>query len=466
MAIERARIRPHSLPESVPGTLRSLCVEFASTPTRYYFIVALLPWLLITAGLRGQSRVDAIGDPLPNGAIARIGTTRMRHFSGRLRESVGIGCIAWSPDGKMIATTDFVREGWGVQARVWEAATGKAAGTLKNKEHYGPTFIRFTPDSKKLAGTVGHTILLWDVATGAELERFDGHTDNVENLMFLDKGRTMLSVSRDGVVHWRNVVDREIVRKWSLFTKGPMDKSEIHHACFSLDGKLLAVEERRSTERKMKPQVETAIVVFDVTNRRELWREDARGHSCYFAFAADGKRLAIAAARLSLRDAANGRQLAVLKHNLRLADNSAEMHLSDHQDCFSPYGICFAPNGQMLAIRSFGRVLFWSSNDENNVAEYQLPDSGTCPVFSPDGTRVAVSSMMTFRILDAATRKAAVHWPSYEPSMYRFDTLTFSTDGRRSRQSVCKPRSGGYPCLGAFHSDAVDIAGSVGHLGQ
>jgi WD40 repeat protein len=49
---------------------------------------------------------------------------------------------------------------------------------------------------------------------------------------------------------------------------------------------------------------------------------------------------------------------------------------------------------------------------------------------------------MSFRVLDVATGKPAVHWPTYEPSVYRFDTLTFSLDGRHLFASS---RYGNYP---------------------
>ncbi len=84
-------------------------------------------------------RVDPLGDPLPEGAIARLGTTRMRHFHPPGRYCWGIGSIAWSPDGKTIATTTC-DDKTGVEARIWSASTGKArslqvAGWIKDLDH-------------------------------------------------------------------------------------------------------------------------------------------------------------------------------------------------------------------------------------------------------------------------------------------------------------------------------------------
>ena len=51
--------------------------------------------------------------PLPKGAVARIGTPRLRHAGP-------VAAVAYSPDGRWIASAD--EEG---TACVWEAATGK-----------------------------------------------------------------------------------------------------------------------------------------------------------------------------------------------------------------------------------------------------------------------------------------------------------------------------------------------------
>src|SRR5438093_12772792 len=61
----------------------------------------------------GGERVDADGDPLPSGALVRIGTTRFR--PGAVVES-----LAFSADGKELVTANG-RSG----IQVWDPATGK-----------------------------------------------------------------------------------------------------------------------------------------------------------------------------------------------------------------------------------------------------------------------------------------------------------------------------------------------------
>src|SRR5436305_1351920 len=56
--------------------------------------------------------VPVIGDTLPDGAVARVGSTRFR-------EDGGTGSVAFSPDGKWIVTKSAHF------AAVWEVETGK-----------------------------------------------------------------------------------------------------------------------------------------------------------------------------------------------------------------------------------------------------------------------------------------------------------------------------------------------------
>src|SRR4051794_2897287 len=89
-------------------------------------LCALLVW---TTDAWGQTRpgpkppqpdkgapTDRYGDLLPEGAVARLGTVRMRHF---IYSGSGVGSVAFSADGTMLFSA--ADEG----LRVWDVATGK-----------------------------------------------------------------------------------------------------------------------------------------------------------------------------------------------------------------------------------------------------------------------------------------------------------------------------------------------------
>src|SRR5262249_10168003 len=151
------------------------------------------------------------------------------------------------------------------------------------------------------AAAAGDKIVLWDVATGKELGQLLGHQGAVDALVFRNGGKTLVSVSRDGAVHWWDVAGRKAVRRWQLLAKDPAktDKGEpillrgIRHACFSADGKTLALDKWWATQLD-RTYPDNMAIVFDLSAQKELWREQTQGYPCKFAFTPDGKRLVVA----------------------------------------------------------------------------------------------------------------------------------------------------------------------------
>ena len=61
--------------------------------------------------------------------------------------------------------------------------------------------IAWSPDGRMLASpSADKTIRLWDVETGEEVRRFNGHTASVMQAVFTPDGRRVLSGSEDGTV--------------------------------------------------------------------------------------------------------------------------------------------------------------------------------------------------------------------------------------------------------------------------
>src|SRR5262245_66005382 len=63
-------------------------------------------------GVAGAARRDALGDPLPAGAVARLGSQRLKHTNRVIH-------LTFSPDGKQLVTV-----GDDNLIRIWDAHTG------------------------------------------------------------------------------------------------------------------------------------------------------------------------------------------------------------------------------------------------------------------------------------------------------------------------------------------------------
>src|SRR5205809_6509729 len=113
---------------------------------------------------------DRYGDPLPPGAVARLGTTRLRHASA-------VQVVTFSGDGRVLASASH-----GVIC-LWEVATGKRLHRL-TCDQGAIQSLAFSPDGQILASGHDQTIRLRQVATGRELRRLVGHRGSVLSLAF------------------------------------------------------------------------------------------------------------------------------------------------------------------------------------------------------------------------------------------------------------------------------------------
>jgi RNA polymerase sigma factor (sigma-70 family) len=270
------------------------------------------------------ARTDLHGDPLPAGALARLGTVRWRHPDGvtllaflpdskivsaghdhvvrlwasdtgrevrRLRVA-GAGtdrfsvCLALAPDGKTVAVGDYAGT-----IRLWALDTGKERGKIEGAK--APRALLFTPDGKVLlsrpAGS--HVLQAWDVATGKErrfLEKPPYRAAGVFGLSEMDvspDGKTLAAATSEGgpravaVVTLFDLATGKVVRT----LHGPLLGFHWPSTRFTPDGKAVAWEGDTGS-----------VTLADVATGKVLRRfgvASAERGSVAFAFAPDGKTL-------------------------------------------------------------------------------------------------------------------------------------------------------------------------------
>src|SRR5205823_1304109 len=121
-------------------------------------------------------RSDAFGDPLPAGAIARLGSLR-------LYDDTDVQRVVLSPDGKWVV-------GWNMKAvnRLWDARSGKESPLADDLRgawtpNGASTTFFATTDRLVAVKKAKDRIVLWDVAAAKEIGRLPlvaGASNNVE----------------------------------------------------------------------------------------------------------------------------------------------------------------------------------------------------------------------------------------------------------------------------------------------
>ena len=230
---------------------------------------------------------DPPGESLPAGAVARLGSVRLRHGGP-------VKAIVFSPDGKWFATASA--DG---TARVWEAETGKETARLPHEGEVRALVM--TPDGRHIATAGADRIVhLWDAATGREAKSFTGHEDRVDALAFSTDGKTLASGGRDGQL-----------RLWDVSGNGPPQSTKFDSGLAALtwasDGKTLGLA-----------TADGNVLLWNAPTKRETRRLDTV-YASALAFAPDGRVLAggLFDRQVKLWDVAEGKETRTLLRSPR-----------------------------------------------------------------------------------------------------------------------------------------------------
>jgi WD40 repeat protein len=189
--------------------------------------------LLVTGG--GELIPQRQGPPRMAGAL-RFWTT-----GGRpdlvLDLKNRVFCVALDPEGKKLATGSADN-----LVRLWDVATGKPIGEPMKHEDW-PYALAFSPDGKMLATATGNpmtnegTARLWDASTGKQIGKEIKHPSRVRAVAFSHDGKFLVTGSGEGLGEGE-------ARLWNAVSAEPVGKPFAHKApvwsvALSPDGKTL-----------------------------------------------------------------------------------------------------------------------------------------------------------------------------------------------------------------------------------
>ncbi len=346
---------------------------------------------------------DLYGDPLPAGALVRLGSTH-------LRQGHNAQTVAFAPDGKTLVST-----GSDHLARQWDVTNGHQVGSFGQGDDrdkpYAPTrwlhAVAFAPDGKTLAtgdhnnGWKVSTIRIWDTATRKQLRVLEGHTDGVLCLAYSPDGKTLASASADGTVRlW----DPDKGTERASFTG---HEGAVRSVAWRKDGKQFASTGADGAIRLWDPDKGTAVHSFKA--------HTAGGNGVVYA--PDGQHVV----------SVGGDKL------LRLWDISRvpcpEVH---RRECWKAIrALDCSANGKLVACGSGDDVLLWDPATGKDIRLLKGPHNEiTSIAFSPDGKHVAATALVHTAVFlwDTASGKRLCDDAGHDGA--QVGRLEYSADGR------------------------------------
>ena len=387
-------------------------------------------------------RTDRYGDPLPPGAVMRLGTARFR-------QPPSIRHMVYSSNGQLVVT-----DGGQDRLFVWDAKDGRALRQVD----LGIEEIRdlvFAPDATTIAAVGFHVeakrnvlvnhLTFTDAATSRLIRRGEwDDQDHVEKVAYAPDGKTAATVSENGMLRLWDVAGPTLLRQEKLVGEGMLSPESIAFSTgtarrfLAIEGRgtidLWDVTDFRRTRSILTDSPEgphglefspDGTTVAAGGREIRLWRvvdgiligrfaRPKRAHFSRMAFSRDGKILAAIASGgfLVFFDVATGKELDLLS-SVRSVDGPL---------AFSPDGKTLTSTGGEQTLHSWDLA---TGQDRLATPDAHLGDvtALACPT---DGkTIVSASRDRSVRIWDLATELPMRTFPHNS----QVDSLTVSADG-------------------------------------
>jgi WD40 repeat protein len=402
---------------------------------------------------------DQYGDPLPSGALARLGTTRLRH--GETAE-----LVAFLPGGKALVTLG----GDGV-VRQWDLETGKLQRQFKTRSDNnnmmmgrGVAFVggaamvfnsgiqggtAISADGKTLAVRPdwNGSIQVWDTVAGKELRKIDASqtSGGLAEIGISPDGKTVAARNYDNSIRVIDVATGKKVRE--LGKKPDNNNGNTFYGgnsglTFSPDGKVLV----STAGENVKGKQVWSLILHHTATGKELHRissEEQNAMPMSPTFAPDGKTLVWMRwdGSIHFADPATGKELRQVKSQ---NDWGAEFLI--------------APDGKTLLVKSQNtglRILDFTTGKEQRKFDRRAPQPQVFfnnggkggLAMSADGKLAAVAGEdHAIRLFDLTTGKerefGGGHRSAVVAVQYAADGKSITTRGQDGTLRVWDPSSG------------------------
>jgi RNA polymerase sigma factor (sigma-70 family) len=375
-------------------------------------IVALVATYSLAAGMSADRQGDrslvpdrlahkpeADGDPLPPGAVARMGTPRFRHGGPVLS-------MAYLADGKILATGGYIgtrRETRMGRIRLWDTTTGKE---LRQFQLKGTANVAGSPDGKILAGAdeSDGVIYLWEAATGKEIRRLKSSQSGFEGILpvaFSSDGKKLVAGGHEPRI-WE-------VETGKLLHSVKDQQESVIDLASSADGNILAVNYCDLVAPKLFQVVPWKVLASLRPERPGGLLDGPRLE--HFVFSSDKKTLAVtteASGWIYLLDVTDG--MEVRRIHAHQIGKDIQYPFGEHRDHECITALVFSPDGKTLASAASDKAIrLWevATGKERHSFPADTYTIGSL-AFAPDGKSLAwANSAGLIRIYDLRTGKAS-----------------------------------------------------------
>jgi WD40 repeat protein len=381
-----------------------------------------LLWLVLSlSGVSGRepaakakpARTDLYGDPLPQGAVARLGTLRFRHPEE-------VCALAFSPDGKVLASASAhvvilwertterelgrykvkplrvlalaynrggtllalaspagdPRDQRDKKAYLVDVVSGKTLRSLPNSEGV-VSWGAFAADGSRLV-TGSPAVCVWDAGTGKEIRRLGTPEDSLGCLALSPDGALVATASA-GVVSLRDARTGKEARQ----VRG-LEGARVFCTAFSPDGSALACGGERG-------RLNGALGLWDTaTGKPQHALRLGPVFATATAFSSDGNLLAV------------GRHDGTICLWQKARGSFAPVAGPSH----AIYALTFTADGiSVMTAGMEGRLRHWNPHSGKSLRDVRASPGAEVGVFSADGRTLAAYEEDGIQLWDTATGK-------------------------------------------------------------
>ncbi|HEV2583936.1 MAG TPA: WD40 repeat domain-containing protein [Ktedonobacteraceae bacterium] len=382
--------------------------------------------------------------------------------------------LAWSPDDRLLATTNSQNTADGAQdftIQVWQAATGQRLSTYQPPAHNRIFGLTWSPDSKRIVSTEGlgpttNAVIgrAWDATSGMPLFSLQIATGQSSGLAWSPDGARIAS--------WYNFSSEQAAQVWDAATGkllyNTADQAVISVA-WSPDGGQIAVVDQQANMRVLEAATgQTRLTYQEAANQRSVtWSPDGRhlasvgveGTTIWEAVA-DHRIASLAAHHQAERAvvwspdgksiaAEDGANLDAGFWDTAKGDSYGDLQIY-HENMFSLFNyrnaaaVAWSPDGAHVALSwasgytdasSAQQVYVWGNAPTLCGLDDSCPVSGgshTAPItalaWSPDGKRIASASLdKTVLVYDVANQKNLLVYRGHTDAV---TAVAWSPDGK------------------------------------